>query len=265
LGDLRTFDVLFCCVDNFEARIRCNTLCLLTCVDFVNIGIDSRSASVEVYPFSKTLAVGCLECNLPGTVYRRIAERYSCGHLRKLSFVERKIPTTIITSTAAASLAVSLGLRLGADNREPIARRIYVDTVSGTLTQTTLGRSEGCACCGRLERQPRLFSARREVDALPDNIQLDATVVTSEPILVSYRITGEGVDHLILENASAFDSSFPETIAEDPGVVELEIRDQFSVQEIARRFAGRRMPCKFATVYSQSETVLYEFEGMHHE
>jgi molybdopterin/thiamine biosynthesis adenylyltransferase len=99
LSALKTFDILFCCVDNFEARIRCNTLCYLAGTDFVNTGVDSRSALVELFPFSRGTAGGCLECNLPGTVYSRIAERYSCGHLRKLSFVEKKIPTTIITST----------------------------------------------------------------------------------------------------------------------------------------------------------------------
>ena len=117
LSHLRSFDVVICCVDNFEARIRSNLLCYLAGVDFVNTGIDSRSASIELYPFSRSRQIGCLECNLPGSVYRRIAERYSCGHLRKVSFIERKIPTTIVTSTAVASLAVSLGLRLGASTR----------------------------------------------------------------------------------------------------------------------------------------------------
>jgi molybdopterin-synthase adenylyltransferase len=76
LSDLRTFDVVFCCVDNFEARIRCNTLCYLTGTDFVNAGIDSRSALVEVYPFSLSRMTGCLECTLPATVYQRIARRF---------------------------------------------------------------------------------------------------------------------------------------------------------------------------------------------
>jgi molybdopterin/thiamine biosynthesis adenylyltransferase len=265
LSDLRTYDILFCCVDNFEARIRCNTLCHLARVDFVNIGIGSRSALVELFPFSRTLSAGCLECNLPVSVYRRIAERYSCGDLRKLSFIEKKIPTTIITSTVAASFAVSLGLRLGAEDDIAAARRVYVDTISGSLTRTVLGRTDGCACCGRLAREPNLITSRREVEGLPAEFGLDATVVTSERILVGYRISGEDHEYLVLENASSFDSSFPATVAEDPGSVELEVRDQFSIEEIARRFAGRSMPCKFAIVSGRDKTMVCEFERKRHE
>lgn len=37
-----SLDVVFCCVDNFEARVKLNTLCFLAETDFVNVGIDSR-------------------------------------------------------------------------------------------------------------------------------------------------------------------------------------------------------------------------------
>ncbi|XUM23202.1 HesA/MoeB/ThiF family protein [Bradyrhizobium oligotrophicum S58] len=156
LSELRTFDVVFCCVDNFEARIRCNMLCYLTGIDFVNTGIDSRSALVEVYPFSLSRMTGCFECGLPATVYQRIAERYSCGNLRKVSFIERKVPTTIITSTAVASLAVSHGLRLGPNDVEPVAQRFYMDTIAGSLTRTEMRRADGCPCCGRYSEIPPL-------------------------------------------------------------------------------------------------------------
>jgi hypothetical protein len=240
-------------------------LCYLAHVDFVNIGIDSRSSLIELFPFSRGVSSGCLECNLPPSVYRRIAERYSCGYLRKLSFIEKKVPTTIITSTVAASFAVSLGLRLGTAESAAAARRVYLDTISTSLTHTELGRTEGCACCGRLPSEPYLISSRAEIEDLPAEFGLDATVVTSEPILVSYRIVGRNHEHLILRNASAFDSSFPATLSEDPNSVELEIRDQFSIAELARRFAGHSMPCKFAIVTGRDRTVVCEFERKRHE
>lgn len=208
LSELRTFDVLFCCVDNFEARIRCNNLCFLTGTDFVNTGIDSRSAVVELYPFSLSRTSGCLECNLPPTVYRRIAERYSCGHLRKVSFIERKVPTTIITSTAVASLAVSRGLRLGTSDVPPVAQRFYMDTITGSLTRTDLPRSEACMCCGQFIGVPPILRTRPEIEPLLEGGSGQATVVTSEPILVSYRIAGEQKEHVVLDRASAFSSDF---------------------------------------------------------
>ena len=260
-SQLTTFDVVFCCVDNFEARIRCNTLCYLTRVDFVNMGIDSRSAVVEVFPFSRTSTAGCFECNLPATVYSRMGERYSCSHLRKISFIERKIPTTIITSTIAGSLAVSFGLRLGVGDDIIEARRFYVDTISGSLTRATLARAEDCACCGRLSADPILIKSKRAIGELPEGIELDATVTTSEPILVSYRIAGEDTRHLVFRNASSFDSSFPESVSADAGSVELEVRDQFTIEELIGRFAGFDMPCKFALVSGNGKILLCEFEG----
>jgi molybdopterin/thiamine biosynthesis adenylyltransferase len=261
LSQLRTFDVLFCCVDNFEARIRCNTLCHLARIDFVNMGIDSRSALVETFPFSRTPLAGCFECNLPHTVYRRIGERYSCGHLRKLSFIEKKVPTTILTSTVAASFAVSLGLRLDAEKENVSATRVYIDTIRGSLSRATLSRVDGCACCGRLSRDPIMVTTRRSIDGLLQGLELDATVTSSEPILVSYRLTGEDGEHLIFKNASAFDSGFPETVSANPGGVELEVRDQFTIDEIMQRFVGRDMPCKFAIVSGNNKVLLCEFEG----
>jgi molybdopterin/thiamine biosynthesis adenylyltransferase len=256
LLDLPTFDMLFCCVDNFEARIRCNTLCHLAGVDFVNIGIDSRFALVELFPFSRA-PKGCFECNLPEGVYRRISERYSCGHLRKLSFIHKKIPTTIITSAAAASLAVSAGLRLGASNNEPEARRLYLDTIGGSLTRNTLAVMEGCPCCGRYGGEPRLLPAQRNIEDLPGGVDPETTVILSEPVLAAYRIGAE--ETLVFKRASGFDSDFPARVSHDPGAVELEVRDQFTLGELAARFPGWRMPCKFAVVAAGGRTNVFEF------
>jgi molybdopterin-synthase adenylyltransferase len=264
LSGLRAFDVVFCCVDNFETRIQCNLLCYLAGVDFVNTGIDSRSAVVELYPFSKVRTAGCLECNLPKTVYARVAKRYSCGHLRTVSFVERKVPTTIITSAAAASLAVSCGLRLGAGDAVPAARRFYMDTIAGSLTRSDLARDAACPCCGRFSEASAILMTRPSIEPFVDGVDPETTVVTSEPILVSYRIAA-GDEHVVFDRASAFSSDFPATLASDPGAVELEIRDQFTLGELARRFSGREMPCKFASVFTREGLVIFDFEGRKHE
>jgi molybdopterin/thiamine biosynthesis adenylyltransferase len=258
-SNLRSADILFCCVDNFEARIRCNTLCSLARVDFVNIGIDSRFAVVELFPFSGGRSIACYECGLPDSVYRRISERYSCGKLRKLSFVEKKIPTTIVTSSIAASFAVSMGLRLGGDADEANAHRIYVDTISGNLTRTSLERVGGCPGCGRYDGASEIFTSGREIGRWNIEWQIDATVIASEPILVGYRI-GD-CETLVFQNASSFDSAFPERVARDGGTVELDIRDQFSLEELSTRFFDRIMPCKFALVLTEERTIAFEFVG----
>jgi molybdopterin/thiamine biosynthesis adenylyltransferase len=265
ISELRSFDVLFCCVDNFEARIRCNTLCYLAGVDFVNTGIDSRSAVVELYPFSQSRDAGCLECSMPPSVYQRIAQRYSCGQLRKVSLIERKIPTTIITSTAVASLAVSRGLRFGQADGQVAAQRIYIDTIAGTLTRTDLARAEACPCCGRFVHLPHILPAQRDIALLAQLEGDDVTVLSSEPILVSYSIAPHNEQHIVFERASSFTSDYPASLATDPGAVSLEIRDQFTLGEVSRRFAGRSMPCKFAVVLGQGATLVFEFGDDSHE
>ena len=49
---LRSSAVVFCCVDNYEARIRLNRLCAIAGVPLINVGIDSRFAVVEQFGFN---------------------------------------------------------------------------------------------------------------------------------------------------------------------------------------------------------------------
>ena len=255
LVELQGFDVLFCCVDNFEARIRCNTMCRIAGVDLINVGIDSRFALIEQFPFGRA-DCGCFECNLPPSVYRRISERYSCGHLRKLSFVERKVPTTIITSSAAASLAVSVGLRLGNDATDPRSMRYYLDTIAGHLTRTELDRVELCPCCSRFQSGLPIVACRPEIGAWPQDAN-DATVTFSEPLLCAYRIDDTVTP--VFEPAARFDSDYPATLHSDPGLVDLEVRDQFTMTELVARFSSRAIPCKFAMVEGKRTATVFEF------
>jgi molybdopterin/thiamine biosynthesis adenylyltransferase len=59
LDMLKGYDAVISCVDNFEARIRLNRLCALFSKNLINTGIDSRNASVEVYPLSRRTHPAC--------------------------------------------------------------------------------------------------------------------------------------------------------------------------------------------------------------
>ena len=74
---------------------------------------------------------------------------------------------------------------------------------------------------------------------------------------IAYRIAGQ--ETLLFDRASKFNSDFPATVSDNPGSVELEVRDQFSLDELARRFSGRAMPCKFAVVVGGGKTLVWEF------
>ena len=262
LRRLQDYDVVFCCVANFEARIRCNTLCLIAGVALINLGIDSRFGVVEAFRFAEDADAACYECGLPDSVYQRVAQRYSCGHLRKVSFVERKIPTTIITSAAAASLGVSLGLRFGSGSGGTSSRAL-IDTISGSATNIELVRNPVCPACGRLPVRPAIVTSHRSVGQLSTLGALKPVSVTlSEPVMAGYRVGDARTN--VFKRASDFDDTYASHVADDPETVDIEIRDQFELHELIERFASMPIPTKFAIVDDGERTVVFEFEGEEH-
>ncbi|MCB0410622.1 MAG: ThiF family adenylyltransferase [Flavobacteriales bacterium] len=138
---------VFCCVDNFEARIKLNQLCLIAQVDFYNTGIDSRFVSIEKYPFRMEPNCACYECNLPTSVYTRINERYSCGWLKKRAYEESKIPTTIITSSLAGGGICSLFLQQNHTDSISGSVKCLTDSIKLNTTVTQLLKNNACITC----------------------------------------------------------------------------------------------------------------------
>jgi len=153
------YDVVFSCLDNFEARLSLNEMCLLAGVNVVSGAIDARYASVELYPFHQVGQHACYSCNLPAGAYQRIAQRYSCGWLRRIGLVEKKVPTTIITSSLVASMMVSWGLRLGqadGDSHQD-SKRLLTDTFSGLGSSNMLPRNEACPSCSQMQSRVEIL------------------------------------------------------------------------------------------------------------
>lgn len=156
---LATYDIVFSCLDNFEARLSLNEMCILAGVNVVSGAIDARYASVELYPFNEDSRCACYSCNLPSGAYQRIAQRYSCGWLRRIGLVEKKVPTTIITSSLVASMMVSWGLRLGSvvSDPEQASKRLLTDTFSGLGSNIMLLRNEACPSCNHLQSRVEIL------------------------------------------------------------------------------------------------------------
>lgn len=157
---VRRHDVVFSCLDNFEARLALDEMCQLARVHLVSGAIDARYATVESYPYMAGVQCGCYSCNLPAGAFQRIAQRYSCGWLRRVGLVERKVPTTIITSSVVASMMVSWGLRLGRgeDGLRPTSMRLLTDTFSGLGSASDLLRSEECPSCKQLKDHVQILA-----------------------------------------------------------------------------------------------------------
>jgi molybdopterin/thiamine biosynthesis adenylyltransferase len=269
LSHLAGCNAAVCCVDNFEARLHLNQMCLIAGVDLVNAAIDSRFVTLETFPFAGDGIPSCYECHLPHSAYQRIAERYSCGWLRRAAFAERRIPTTTITASIAGALAASAALRLGA-TRERAAQRVFFDTIGGASTVTTLDRQPECAGCGMFARRPRVVAAGNDwVRGLSDATQSSGTLADSvlrlsDPLITDWQCANCG-DHsggvaYVDRRAADFDDGITVCRACGARAVRVEIREEFLASHLVQRFAGAPPPTKYALAQVGDEWICLDFE-----
>lgn len=271
ISEIQGFDCLVSCVDNFEARLRLNEMCLIAKIDFINLGIDSRYASIEAFPFSSQQCVACYECNLPHSVYGRIAERYSCGHLKKVSYAEKKIPTTIVTSGLAGSLGASIALRLGT-SADCSSRRILLDSIHGYSTVTgDLGHSDDCPCCANFVGEytiipvakafasaPILSSLVGSVDSAEAVLRLCEPVVTSAKCSVCGEMPYEG--QLVGRSKSETDETARYCPTCASASVDVSFQDEFSIRSFQLLFAGKIVPVSYGTATVGEQNFCFSFE-----
>ena len=269
LSALRRYTAVVCCVDNFEARLRLSELCLIGGIDLVNAAIDSRHVTVEIFPFAEETLPACYECHLPPSAYERIAERYSCGWLRKAAWSERKVPTTTITASVAGALATSTALRLGAGT-DTGGRRMFVDTVAGGSTVSRLERQPECVGCGVFASRPRIIAARNDWERRVSEIsgaggKREASVLRlSDPIITAHRCAhcgdSSGAEAYVNRRASDFDDRITHCPACGQQSATVEIRDELSFGELLDRYRGRTVPVKYALAAVGDDWVCFDFE-----
>ncbi len=256
---LQDYAAIICCVDNFEARIRLNLICKLWRVNFINTGVDSRNAVVDTFPFALNPEAGCYECALPPSVYQRLSQRYSCGGLKRIAFVEKRIPTTVITASLAGSLAASRALRLGPGAPDQNAGRIFVDSITGSSTRTELPQRADCPVCSQLKAPVRIARVDRLQAAL-ENLA-DAEVTLPEPLILSFKCKscgrGDGHDTPLFWRASDHDSRLTDCAGcGAEGAVDIEIKDRIPAQTLAL-IGDRPLPLPFVATGSETGTRVF--------
>jgi molybdopterin/thiamine biosynthesis adenylyltransferase len=268
LGRLARYDGAIAAVDNLEARLRLNQMCLITGVDLVNAGLDSRWVTVESFPFGSAAGSACYECTLPDTAYARVAERYSCGGLRRRAQLERRIPTTVVTASVAGALAVSTALRLGGGATPAQSRRTLFDTISGSSSVVAIDRREGCPGCAVFPGPPRVVRTRNRwaprSESAADASLAELPLRLSDALITAYECTACGplsdATRYVNQRAAAFDDSIATCATCATPSVRVEIRDTFSLGELMRRFGGTKVPVKFALAELDSGPVCIDLE-----
>jgi molybdopterin/thiamine biosynthesis adenylyltransferase len=263
IGQIKSFDAVFCCVDNHEARIRLNELCLWAQVDFYNLAIDSRYVAVEKYPFSSDRGCACYQCNLPASVYKGIRERYSCGWLRKKAFKEKKVPTTVITAGTAGALASSLFLQRDHKDSPQGSLRMYVDTISLNSTIAYLGHQEDCFCSS-VFYDCLYFKVKNRPVRMPfrfNEVEKDFPVYLSDKVILDVTCRNCGTKRTINGNAERYDESLAYCGDCSAFSNDVVIRDTLTFEELSARFSEAVLPVKFLYFYRGDHQVLLEMEA----
>jgi molybdopterin/thiamine biosynthesis adenylyltransferase len=271
LGELARRDVVVCAVDNLEARMRLSQLCLLAGVDLVNAGIDSRHAGVELFRFASPAPCACFECHLPASAYRKVAERYSCGWLRRALLAEDKIATTAITASVAGALAVQAALGVGGEPGAAAgvaSQRTLFDTRTGASTVAALAPNPDCAACASLWPRPRRVAACGDwQQALADHAGDAAAVLLSDPLIFDYACVACGTTAHASRYSGRRADEFDDRIMRCEGCAELgvrvDIRSEATVDELRRRFGRTPLPVKFLLAkVGEPDAVCIDLEEM---
>ncbi|MCG9578636.1 ThiF family adenylyltransferase [Vibrio tubiashii] len=261
-AQLESYSCVLCCVDNFEARIKLNQLCLLSGTPLINTGIDSKYCQIEAYPFGKDNQNACYECSLPLSVYERVQERYSCGWLKKVAFEEKKIPTTILTSSITGSFAASLAMSFIKGDFNSNATRILQNSTTGHSSLSTLQRSDHCPCCSEVSDIPHITSSGRNILKLGGYVgaNYDALVTSSEPIIVSAECSLCGLKNnsVVFTRAADSDSSLMWCADCKAESVLVDIKDHFTIQELKENYLNKSFPGKFVQMQVHGKTVVIE-------
>ncbi|MEM2838619.1 MAG: ThiF family adenylyltransferase [Thermoplasmata archaeon] len=121
--DFEKHDLVFGCLDNFNARLHANSYSRSAGVPYIDGGMQGTIGKVFV-----SLPDGpCLECASNITHSRIAALRYSCTG-RDVSFFMPPVPAEITTTSIVSALAVREGLRFLSKSAERLdGQMIYYD------------------------------------------------------------------------------------------------------------------------------------------
>lgn len=271
IADIGRADAVFCCVDNFRARIRLNKLCLIAGTDLYNAAIDSRFAAVEAYHFSAASRGACYECQLPASVYARMGERYSCGWLKKRSFREKKIPTTILTASLAASAMCSSfmhrhnqpGVEKGAPEG---AFRLFSDTITGRSSVVRIDENPDCPECSSVGPRRHVFRTRGRIDSGLESLSHtnpDLVLKLSDQIVTEARCVVCGSRQPFYDRAERFDDSLVECPDCGAKARDITFVDEIEAKALVERWSGSRLPVKYVSFEEDGQEFYLELEDSH--
>lgn len=230
-----------------RTRGRVSALAQVASVDFVSVSLGSEGIVLETFPYGSDSECACLECAppLPADVAAALADPIATG--------------------IAGALAAAAALQCAGNG----ARRLAIPALVAAGTSTALERRAGCPACAPPWRAPRVVRTRNRWAArpgiAPEATTLDGqTVRLSEAIVTGCECPDCGpVDAL----AGAINRPVAELPPEAPACpccgaspLRVEVRDEFSLGELAARFGSSPVPAKFALACIGGTAVCFDLE-----
>jgi len=271
---VRSADIVIGCTDNFSARIRINQLCWLTGSAWINTAIDARYASVELYPFDQPADCACYECNLPQSVYEKLAERQSCGGLLRAALAEQVMPTTTITTSLCGALACNMALgHTGCDSRVLASdgpesgsesTRIFIDSLTGVSSRSTSARADMCAGCSMTPRSAKTIGQANSGTQLGELIDHpeQTTLMTSDKLVwycaCEHCGPNDELNKFIGQRAASLTDAITVCTQCQRTSVKVDIREQFLASELIDQFDTRPIP----GVWALADDQLIELTGI---
>jgi molybdopterin-synthase adenylyltransferase len=139
-------DLIFGCLDNFNARIHVNAHSRAVAKPYIDSGMQGTIGKVFV---SDPPDGPCLECASNITHSRIAALRYSCTGA-SVSFFMPPVPAEITTTSIIAAIAVREGLRLLSPKAPPLdGQMIYYDGLKNSMDLMEVDVDQNCPNHGR--------------------------------------------------------------------------------------------------------------------
>ena len=264
---VKKYDCIISCADNFEIRIKLNTLCYLTKTNFINLAIDSKFVTIDNLPFSLKSNSSCYECSLPETIYNQISKRYSCGWLKKVAFNEKKIPTTIITSSVAASIGVSNALNFENINNNNAFTKIFIDSTNGYASKSKITKKDSCPGCNYINDNIIFYKSNPAINnKLSSNIiEENIYIYLSDPLIFDGKCTNTQCSYkinedIILKTANNFNSSLTFCTNCKDNTILFEIKDRISLKNLLENYKDYVLDCKYIYFIRNGKLTVIEME-----
>ena len=111
---LPSFDLVFGCLDNIEARLHLNAFCYHNKIPYIDSATNGFSGKVQVILAPET---PCLECNMNRSHMKNIELRRSCTG-SDVTFFEDPYPAEITTTSIIAAVQVREGLKIASKEKD---------------------------------------------------------------------------------------------------------------------------------------------------